>query len=396
MKVVVAHPGLQYAHQLAWALDEAGWLAAFWSGVPVRDGSGRDTEFWGRLNSVLRSVPIPASRRRHYPAFPLARRAVSKLLPETKANHWNHRLDHAYDAFISPRLAARRPDVVVAYENSALRTFQAAKRLGAKCVLDAASVHYRMGREWSNGAIKQNPAWVDDQKEEEIRLADLILTCSDLAADTYRSAGVQNSKVVAVPLGTDLPTLVKRDNSASGFCSFVFAGSISRRKGVDLLLDVFQRFNGEGVTAKLTLIGGAVEQDLVQRSLRMDNVTYIPFLPQRRLFEAIAGHDCLVLPSRFDSFGMVVPEAMACGLPVIVSERVGAKCIVQQHPGSGWIVPCQPESLYECMRTRTRDAAYMRNAAAAARRAAADYSWPAYRERIRGVFRERLANLLSG
>jgi glycosyltransferase involved in cell wall biosynthesis len=388
MRVIVVHPGLQHAHQLAWALEEAGWLAGFWSGVPVTDSRGNSKELWARLNSELRPIPVPAARRRHFPAFPLARRVVSKLLSPEAASRWIHRLDHAFDAFVAPQLARHRPDIVVAYENAALRTFRAAKRAGALCVLDAASVHYRAGQNLIADVMDPNPAWVNKQKEEEVCLADVVLTCSELAADTYRAAGIPSSKVIAVPLGADLPVESKQSNFETGVCSFVFAGSMSRRKGVDLLLDVFQRFIDEGVAAKLTLIGGPAEPDLVQRSRRLSNVTYVPFLPQAQLFGEISRHHCLVLPSRFDSFGMVVPEAMACGVPAIVSEWVGAKCIVEEHPDSGWIVQCNVESLYECIAARVGDAASLRPAGEAARLAAGVYSWAAYRERIKRLFAE--------
>ena len=93
------------------------------------------------------------------------------------------------------------------------------------------------------------------------------------------------------------------------------------------------------------MIGGGGEADLVTQLRSLPNVVVLPFMPQAQLLQEVAGHDCLVLPSRFDSFGMVVPEAMAAGVPALVTDRVGAKCIFDAHPDAGWVVPCEIEAI---------------------------------------------------
>jgi len=388
MRVLVAHPGMQHAHQLAWALEEAGHLAGFWSGVPVVDARSPEEGLWGRFRGGLRAVPVPASKRRHAVAFPLLRRLSGMLLPAAAGNAFSHRLDHAHDRWVAGRVRGLRPDLVVCYENSALRAFRAARAAGALCVLDAASVHYQAGRALGGGVAGLNPAWIDAQKQQEIELADAILTCSEFAAETYRAAGVPAAKLFPVPPGTDLPDVPPQARPAGGPCRFVFVGSLMRRKGVDLLLDIFEELAREGATASLTLIGGAAEADLARRARGMGNVESRPFMPQAELFQALAGHDCLLLPSRFDSFGMVVPEAMAAGVPALVSDRVGAKCVIEQHPGAGWIVPCEEPALKAQIRQLAARPELSAAASAAARAAARDYSWEAYRRRVARILQD--------
>jgi len=357
-------------------------LAAFWSGVPVADPRASRRDLWSRLQRGIRKVPIPSERRRHLVVFPVLRRLVTAILPAKAANDMCHRLDHVFDAWVARRVRQLKPDMVICYENSALKTFRAARAIGAVCVLDAASVHYAAARAWGGADVPANPAWVDTQKQQEIELADAVLTCSQLAADSYVNAGSPVTKLFPLPMGTLLPKVVEEEKPLIHPCSFVFAGSRIRRKGLDLLLDVFRDFAGEGVHATLTLIGGAGETDLDEQAHGQQNVRTLPFVPQAKLFQEISRHDCFVLPSRFDSFGMVVPEAMAVGVPALVTDRVGAKCVIEQHPDAGWIVPCDKAALKAQMFWLIQNRGALAAASCAARRAAQDYTWPKYRQRV--------------
>jgi glycosyltransferase involved in cell wall biosynthesis len=312
----------------------------------------------------------------------MLRRAVTAIFPASAASNICHRLDHAFDAWVARWVHHLKPDMVICYENSALMTFRAAKAIGAVCVLDAASVHYETARSWGGSDARVNRPWIDMQKQNEIELADAVLTCSRLAAETYLSAGVASWKVFPLPLGTDIPLGYRKAASPDNHCRFVFAGSCRRLKGIDILLDVFEDFINEDVPAKLTLIGGGGESHLIERAKRLSNVECLPFMSQVQLFQELAGHDCFVLPSRFDSFGMVVAEAMSVGVPALVTDRVGAKCIIDQHPDAGWIVPFDADALKGQLRWLVEHRVELVRASGAARRAAQDYTWPKYRERV--------------
>lgn len=331
--------------------------------------------------------------------FPLLQRHVIGRLPTWWANDLSHRLDHLYDWWVARGVAALRPDLVVCYENAAMRTFVAAKRVGAICVLDAASVHYTTQRKQLAALGRANPNWVDDQKRREIDLADAILTCSDLAASSYIAAGVSAAKVAAVPLGADLYTGELPKRAASALVRFVFVGALRAVKGIDLLLDIFEQFQKDSVPAHLTLIGGVAEGDLATRARRLANVTLKSFIAHPAIFKEMAMHDVLLLPSRFDSFGMVVPESMSVGVPALVTDQVGAKCIIQQHPDAGWIVPCEREAFREKILDLIAHRDQLHVASAAARRAARDYQWSSYRQRVvatlEHVYRARF-NLPTG
>ncbi|MDX2257896.1 MAG: glycosyltransferase family 4 protein [Hyphomicrobiaceae bacterium] len=387
MRVVITHPGLQHAHRLAAALEAAGSLALLWTGVPLQ-APGEAPGLLSRVAGRLRATSVPAARRWHSPQFPAVRRIGERLLPAGPANAASHRLDHAFDAWAARRISSLCPTMVVAYENTAFETFKAARRAGAICVLDAASIHHRSMKSLSEGAVPANPDWINRRKDEEIALADHILVCSEFAAETYRQHGVAASHVTACPLGTDLPEVIspiadRSDRRRS--VRFVFAGNVTRLKGVDVLIEAFSATRAAGADAELTLIGGWVDAEVVAAARATPGITLLPHAPQPELFATIASHDCLVLPSRFDGFGMVVPEAMALGVPVIVSDRVGAKMVVEDFPGAGWIVPVDATALASRMIALATDRSELAAGAQVTRRAARHYSWDAYSTRVTGI-----------
>jgi glycosyltransferase involved in cell wall biosynthesis len=389
--IFVFHPCLQHSHQLAWALHDGGMLQGFWSGVPVKQPNSVDP-IWlpDKYSRRLKEVPIPENIRRHPIGFPLLLRLFGKCPRAVLSEDDLHRVFHWFDWWTSryvPRLA---PKVVVAYENSAFQTFLAAKRSGATCVLDAASLHHSVGRTLNVVPKTRYSAQVDQRKAAEIDLADCILTCSPLAADSYIAAGVPAGKLKTIMMGTDLPSIPYDCFRKQPELNFIFAGALSMRKAVDIILAVFRRLHTEGSAAKVMFVGGASEKRWLIEIARTPNASYLPHVSQSELYQLFGQSDCLLLPSRFDSFGMVVAEAMACGTPAIVSKQTGSKAIMEIFPKSGWVIDCNMECLYECIKERIINRDQLLLARQHARHAAKHFTWNAYRKRAANTFREML------
>lgn len=391
-KFIIFQPGLQHSHQLALALYEHGLLKKFWSGVPVLN-KGNKTPNWLLSFSLIRSlkvVPIPSEYKHHSILFPLLFKLGSKLPTIFGSKSFNHRVCHLFDWWVSKYIKMLRPKVVIAYENSAYNTFREAKRIGALCVLDAASFHYECGQKLSRSITTRFSKKIDELKALEIEMADLILTCSPLALESYKAAGVPDYKLKAVLLGSDIPILRKRDFSElhNRPLRFLFAGALSKRKSIDIILDVFRRLHQEGHDVEVSFVGGVAESNWLAEILETPNASYQSNLPQSELFSLLEKVDCLLLPSRFDSFGMVVAESMACGTPAIVSTQTGAKAIIEAFPKSGWIVDANAESLYDCIKARIIDREGLFVAREYARAAALHFTWKAYRERVGQLLNE--------
>ena len=109
---------------------------------------------------------------------------------------------------------------------------------------------------------------------------------------------------------------------------FVYVGELTPRKGIDLLILAFAQLLESVPDALLTLIGKGVDLEALKvlaKELGCERAVFFRgSVPYESVPAEMVRHDVFILPSRLDVFGLVVAEAVACGLPVICSCYAGA------------------------------------------------------------------------
>ena len=153
------------------------------------------------------------------------------------------------------------------------------------------------------------------------------------------------------------------------------------------LLDAFARANIPN--SYLVFAGDGPERSNLERRATelglADRVRFLGFLNQSQLPPAYCAADLFVLPSLFEPFGLVVNEAMLCGLPVAVSDRVGARFDLVRPDENGYVFPAgDVEALAAILRQILPDPEKMARMGAAARRRMEAWS---PREYVDGVVR---------
>jgi glycosyltransferase involved in cell wall biosynthesis len=386
LKVLVTHPGRQHSHQAALALEEAGMLAGYWAGVPALARHGRHVPepLWRRFVRYS-PVSLPEARVLWFPWVPALRRLGDLALPPQVASRTDFLACRLFDRRAAARLRPENVDAVMACEISALATFRKARRSGIITLLDTAATHHRTQDRYHG--FTEPPALhhrITEVKDAEIALADHILTVSELARQSYLEAGLPPERVHCVPLGADVDLFAPpAEAPKSEGTTFVFAGAASRVKGFDLLLEAFARVRAAEPSAHLLVIGPPGDAAFARVP---SGVTMSGPLPQAELAARFRMADCLVLPSRNESFGMVVPEALAAGLPALVSDRVGAKELILEGR-TGWIVPMDVSALADRMTWCARHPEAVRAMGPECRRAAENATWQRYERRLTEVVR---------
>jgi glycosyltransferase involved in cell wall biosynthesis len=233
-----------------------------------------------------------------------------------------------------------------AFTGVALDAFEHFEQRGLPRVLDSPNGHIRTFRELIDREARDLLRTSDlghptrqmvERVEREYALATKIRVASHLAKRSLVAGGVPDEKVYISDLEVDLerfsPLPSRSESTDFRVC---YAGSVDLRKGVVYLLRAIRRL-GPGVTLRIL---GATGSRAMRRLFDAEStglrVTMTPGDPVPAYRDA----DVFVLPSLEDGFGYVVAEAMACGLPVIVTDACGASEWVTAEK-TGWIVPAR-------------------------------------------------------
>lgn len=211
----------------------------------------------------------------------------------------------------------------------------------------------------------------------------------------YRFNGVPAARIFDAPYGVDNERFARaaaraREDRAglrAGWgippdaCVFLFSGKlIPKKRPMDVLKALEACVPRPGGAALHLLVAGEGEMGDACRAYAAERrlpVTWAGFMNQSEMPRAYAAADCLVLPSDTgETWGLVVNEAMACGLPVIVSDRVGCGEDLVEPGVTGEIYPVGDiERLARCMKDMAADAGRRQGLGMAAAQRVAGYTF---------------------
>lgn len=258
-------------------------------------------------------------------------------------------LENSPEGMSRAREAARDADVVVFnyYMHS-----QAEKLIGERATFE------RPWCFWGERPGFLRPAWAGRllRKWKLSRLHESavpIWGIGKFAVDEYRREFGSHRSYFNLPYFSDLQRFRVSHREQKSERVFLFSGSLIARKGVELLARVFVRLANEVGHVTLNIVGeGELRQSLRQTLGPVsDRVEFVGFKDWNELPQEYARADVLCVPSRYDGWGLVVPEGLASGLPVIATDRMGAALEFIETGRNGWLIPAGDEdALFDAMR----------------------------------------------
>lgn len=158
------------------------------------------------------------------------------------------------------------------------------------------------------------------------------LAIGEHAKKDFIKWGINENKIEILPYSFNTMEKVKPDSEIIKFKAnrkaFLFVGRLYPLKGIDLLIKAFTQTYKDHPEWCLILVGNEKEgynyRKLVSDLGIESQVLFRGVIPVQDISSAYYACEIFVLPSRYDGWGMVVNEAICCGLPVIVSDAVGA------------------------------------------------------------------------
>lgn len=377
--------GRQYG--IPMVLERAGMLERFY------------TDFCISANSARLLRRLVASRWRLRVFDDVLNRALPPALPRHRVNTfppnrlWRHKARKP-GAYLLDRVAKDRfrgANAIYCINNAELELARKAKLDGLVVVVDQvltpdvglilreerarfAGIEPQDSDELVFGGIERDKAlWA---------VADLVLAPAPYTRDAIVQLGGDPSKVRIVPYGVDDEWLTAEPRPEPG--RILFVGSVGLRKGTHYLAKAARLLNERGVRCEVIVVGPYDPKAISRPELQ--GPVYLGRIPRSRVREEFIRADLFVHPSLAEGCAVATLEALACGLPMVVTPNAGS---VVRDGTDGFVVPARDAAaLAEKLEAIVSDRGLRGRMSTAAKERARDHTWDAYERRLIEVLGE--------
>jgi len=371
MRVTISVGGKWYALELAEQLEKRGYLHQIVTSHPP----------W-----AFRSQRIDPKKLLSFPLAEAAAQGINRLTRSNSGDYWKAVL---FDRFASTHLNSC--DVLIGFASFCLTTMRRKKK-GCSLVLERACPHIVdqsrcIEEEAKRLGVRTS---VDQRMVErmlaEYELADQITVPSAYSQKSFLAHGFNPKKVKIIPLsGKFPPPLQLPDRRPQTAFRLLYVGGSFLRKGMIYLLRAWETLRLQNAELVLRTSDCALTPE-VQRILKNPTIKVVGYQTDLGVLYSEASAFCL--PSIDEGFGMVVLEAMSYGLPVIVTENVGAADCLREGI-DGFVVRIRdPEAIREKILYLYEHKEQRLTMGQAAREQSLRFTWDVYGDRVAQTARE--------
>lgn len=401
MKVTISALRSDHSYKTALALQEAGILDRYY------------TQFYFKPESFSGSLLISLSKNfdwlnklttrlysnRHMEGLK-PQNVVSISIPEFLGRSWRHipllrKLvagnkisDNLFDLLVSRHI--KDCDIFHGWLGYSLNTMKKLRGNGTKVLIDIYGAHPNYWKELLETEYRRfnlDPTLCDhplrEKHLEEIKEADFLVAPSQYVYHTCVREGVPEGKIKVIPFGVDIDRFKPIEKSDNVF-RVIYVGAISVNKGVYYLLEAFKQLRLPN--SELVLIG-RLQPHCKSIITKYDGLfKHISHVPNDQLANRYGNSSVFAFPSLTEGFAMVINEAMACGLPSIVTENASGYV---RNDIDGFVIPIRDiETLKEKILFFYENEDRRKEMGKSARKYVENFTWKKYGEKLIEFYKE--------
>ena len=221
---------------------------------------------------------------------------------------------------------------------------------------------------------------------------DVVLSPSPASDARLAELGIETERIRRWDRGVDLNRFdpSHRDEAfLPGTINVLYAGRLSKEKGVELLADAFLEAHRREPRLHLVLAGGGPEEGLLRERLG-DRASFLGWLSGTDLARVYASADLFMFASATETFGQVILEAQASGLPVVAVDRGGPSWLID-HGETGLLAPPELSALAGAVISLTTAPMLRERVRRGALAGVRGRSWEAALDRLAAAYRVALS-----
>lgn len=170
--------------------------------------------------------------------------------------------------------------------------------------------------------------------------------------DLFTKYGMKKDRVLLMPMMIDNDKFRDENylNKPYSQFSFLYVGRLVECKNLDVMFKASSKLSKANNNVKLNIVGGGILEDYYKEKYSNGNIIFKGKKFGNDLYNEYKNANAFILPSSYEPWGLVVNEAMSAGLPVIVSNEVGAKYDLVDNKNTGFVFNYNSEDeLYKYM-----------------------------------------------
>ncbi len=414
-KIIVAHPERQHSFKTSSALKRSGMLCKYVTTVYNKDSSllMKFTKIFlseenlqranNRINPDLTDDDVVQfCEIRGLLQIALYRFDKSKVI----YNWWHKKTSQKFGKKVAKLAIKENADAVILYDANALTCFKILKEKAPhiKRIMDTSAANRLYMKEIYEKDMRLCPQFAQKLKQErnflwrsnycsllaqELKATQYFLAPSEFVKNSLMHSGIREDQIKLCPYGANFDIKpLKEDYSAENrTLNAVYVGNVTEMKGIYYLLEAVMGIPAEKL--KLTVVG-AFENDEALFGKYAQRVTFTGRVTHEKVEEILSESDIFVFPSLGEGMSLSVLEAMACGLPCVVSQNSGVTEAITDGE-NGFIMEVQNiQAIADALNWFTENPEKIASMRRHAVNAASKYSWDKYNRNISRILTDIL------